>query len=258
MKALMGAAVIVLLLFSAGCGGGGTSSTNTSSASTSQSTTGQARGVYSGTSTSPTGSFFESIVLPNDSYYAIYGTNTGGVFYLYGMIAGQGSSRNGTYTATVTDYYYTGATYTGSLTATYVPGTSFNGSIVETGVSATFTGSVIPSSQFNFNIPPSVSAIAGTWSGYLLDGSSATVTVNSNGTFTGSSLGCAFSGTLTADSTYNFFTMTVTFANSTACLLPGQTATGIGVTYLVPNSTLRQLLIGGTSGSKGTLFLANR
>lgn len=260
MRRLIGLLGVVCLLASCGGSSSNSSSSSSSSSSTTQSTTGQAQGVYSGSSTSPTGSSFESIVLPNDSYFAIYGTTTGNLFLISGMITGQGTSKNGAYTASVTDFYYTGLTSTGSLTATYVPGTSLNGSLVESGVTATFTGNSIPTSQFNYNMPASLSAITGTWSGNLLDGSSATVTIASNGTLSGSNLGCTFSGTLVADGAKNFFTLTLTFANTSACLLPGQTATGIGITYLLSNNTTRQLLFGGTAagGTKGTLFLATR
>src|SRR5579863_7724404 len=71
-----------------GGGGGGGTTTNYA---------GQAQGVYSGTASS--GYSFESIVLPNDKFYGIYGTVTGNSFSASGMVTGQGVSGNDTYTA---------------------------------------------------------------------------------------------------------------------------------------------------------------
>jgi hypothetical protein len=80
-----------------------------------------------GSHTASSGYAFSTIVLPNDKFYGIYGTVTGNLFYIYGMLTGQGSSGTDTYTANVTDFFYTGATYSDTLTVTDVPGSSVNG-----------------------------------------------------------------------------------------------------------------------------------
>jgi len=245
--------VVALMVVWSGCGGGysgggGGGSTNYA---------GQAQGVYSGTTSS--GSTFESIVLPNDKIYAIYGTVSGNVLTLDGMVAGQGTSGNDTFTAsTVTDFLYTGAVNTGTLTATDVPGSSITGTLTENGTPITFNGTA--SSSFNYNTPASVSDITGTWTGTLLDGSPTTVTINSNGSLSGSdSSGCSFTGTVTADSSNkNFFDISVTFGAS-PCGLPNQTATGIGVYSLLPDGVTHELLAGVNAGtSYGTVFFAYR
>src|SRR6266446_4482975 len=79
---------------------------------------GQAQGVYSGTTSS--GYTFSTIVLPTDKFYAIYGTVSGNTLLLTGLVTGQGTSGNGTYTASVTDFTHTGAISSGSVSATYV------------------------------------------------------------------------------------------------------------------------------------------
>lgn len=83
-------ALVVLFLFlvsTIGCGGG---SNNNSSGSNSQSPTpGQAQNVYSGTTSN--GGSFEAIILPDDKLYTIYGTTTGNVFSVEGMLTGQGA-----------------------------------------------------------------------------------------------------------------------------------------------------------------------
>src|ERR1700724_2975934 len=90
---------------------------------------GQAQGVYSGTSSN--GFAFSTIVLPNDKFYAVYGTVSGNTLFLNGLITGQGTSGNGTYTANVADFLNTGAVSSGSVTASFVAGTSLNGTLTE-------------------------------------------------------------------------------------------------------------------------------
>jgi hypothetical protein len=218
---------------------------------------GQAQGVFSGTSSN--GYTFESIVLPNDKFYALYGTVTGNLFFVDGMMTGQGASGNGTYTTSVTDFFNTGSINSGSITATDVPGMSISGTLSENGSAISFTGAALPSSSFNYNAGASVSAISGTWTGTLLDGTSTTATINSNGNFSGSSSGCSFSGTVSADSSNkNFFDVSLTFGAS-PCAGPNQTATGIGVYYLLADGVTHQLLAAVTVGtSLGTVFFAQR
>jgi hypothetical protein len=219
--------------------------------------TGQAQGVYSGTVSS--GYSFSSIVLPNDKFYGIYGTTTGNTFYVYGMVAGQATSGNDSLTANVTDYLSTGQTFSDNLTATDVPGQSVNGTITESGTPVTFNGTALAPASFNYNTAASVGAISGSWNGALLDGITTTVTINSNGTVSGSSSGCSFSGTIAADSSgKNFYDVSITFGSS-PCAFPNQTATGVGVYYLLSDGVTHQLLAGVTLGdSEGTVFFAQR
>lgn len=250
-------AILILLV---GCGGGGSSSNNSSNTttSTSQSNVGHAQGVYSGTTSS---SFtFETIVLPNDVFYGIYGTVSGNLLLVDGMVTGQGSSGATTFTANINDFLFNGTVNSGSVNATYVAGSSINGTVAETGSPAvTFSGAAIPATQFNYNSAASLSQISGSWTGTLLDGSTATVSVQSSGSFSGTDSGCNFSGTITPDSSgKNFFNITLTFGGS-PCLRPGQSATGIAVDYLLANGVNRQLLAAGTSGSTfGAVFVATR
>jgi hypothetical protein len=218
---------------------------------------GQAQGVYSGTSSS--GYHFSTIVVPSDKFYAIYGTVSGNALLLSGLVTGQGTSGNGTYTASVTDYTNTGAIDSGSISATYVAATSLNGTLTENGAAITVNATWEPASSFNYNTSASVSAITGTWTGTLLDGMTTTVTINSNGSVSGSSSGCSFSGTVAPDSSNkNFFDVSLTFGPS-PCSLPNQTATGIAVEYLLSDGVTHQLLVAVTVGTTfGTVFAAVR
>jgi hypothetical protein len=251
MKRILGLLLSVTPLMLIGCGG----VTNSVSPGP-VSTAGQAQGVYSGTASS--GSSFDSIVLPNDKFYALYGTINGTVFVVNGMITGQGTSNSGTYTASVTDFNSTGATLSGSVTASYVTGSSLSGTVNENGTMLTFTGTSLPVSFFNFNTPASLSAITGMWTGTLLDGTAATITINADGTFSGSNLECLLSGTITPDSSNkNFFNVSLTFGGS-PCLLANQTESGIAIDSLLPNGITRQLLAGVSSATSGTVFAAQR
>jgi hypothetical protein len=256
-------AVVVFCLIA--CGGGGsspTTPTTLTTPATTSSTAGQAQGVYDGT-TSTSGETFEAIVLPNDKFYALYGTTVGNVFIISGMVEGQGASGSSTYSApSVTDFYYTGSPTNGSITASYVPGVSLRGTLTEPSSVppvTTFSGAAIPSSEFNYNTTASLSAISGAWTGALLDNVAATVTINSNGSLSGSSSGCSFSGTVVADSSNkNFFDVTLTYGGS-PCLLPNQTASGIGVDYLLSDGVTSQLLAAVNTGtSAGNVFVATR
>jgi hypothetical protein len=222
------------------------------------STAGQAQGVFSGTSSD--GSSFQSIILPNDTFYAIYGTTSGNVLYISGMMTGQGASNNGKYTATVTDFTNSGTTLTGSVAATYVTGTSISGTVSESGNSnVSFSGTVASTSSFNYTSAALLSDISGTWTGTLMDGSTAIVNIDASGTFSGSDSGCSFSGSMTPDSSgKNFFDISLTYGAS-PCLSPNQTQAGIGVDYLLSDGVTHQLLAGVASGTSfGTVFVANR
>lgn len=241
-----------------GCGQGENMFTSCGSTDCSDKTTsGQAQGAYFGAASN--GYSFLSIVLPDDKFYGIYGTVTGALLNVYGMMTGQGKSSSGTFTASVTDFLNTGAINNASVTASYMPGSSINGTIAENGTMTTFTGAWPPTSSFDFNIPASVSSISGSWSGSLLDGMSTTVTINSNGAISGKSAGCQFTGTAIADSSgKNFFDVSLTFGGS-PCAAPNKTASGVGVDYLRSDGVTLQLLVAVTAdASFGTVFFAQR
>ena len=252
-----GTIVCSIALMLAGCGSNYSSNSNGGGGGGGTNYTGQAQGVYSGTSSN--GYAFETIVLPNDKFYAIYGTVTGNSFYVYGMMTGQGTSGNGTYAANITDFVDTGTVTSGSVTASYVAGTSVNGTVTENGTPVTFTGTALAPSIFNYSTAASVGAISGMWAGNLLDGISTTVTINSNGAVSGTSAGCSFTGMVTADSSNkNFYDVSLTFGGS-PCAFSNQTASGIGVYYLLPDGVTHQLLTGVSVGTTfGTVFFAER
>jgi hypothetical protein len=104
MKRIITAVLVCLVTLGGGGGSGGSGSIPVPS------TARQAQRVFTGTASS--GYTFDTII-PNDKYYAIYGTTSGNLFLGDGMLVGQGASANGSFNASVTDW--TGAKFTGSL-----------------------------------------------------------------------------------------------------------------------------------------------
>jgi hypothetical protein len=113
-----------------------------------------------------------------------------------------------------------------------------------------------------YNSPADINTVSGNWTAYTLQGAGApaAVAINTNGTFAGSSQGCTFSGTLTPRASgKNIFDVAVTFGGS-PCALPNGTASGIGLSYLIANSTTRQLLVAVVDPTRqfGTLLFGQR
>lgn len=237
------------------------SNTGNSSSASSVSSSSQAQGVYVGSTAM--GQAFDGIILPNDQFYALYGTSSGNVLYICGLATGQGTSSNGSYSATETDFDYCDgylAIYSGNIAGTYAAGASISGSITENGRSEAFTGTAPATSLFSYNTAASLGSIAGSWSGSLTDGETAYITIGASGSMSGvSSLGCTFSGTITPDSSdKNFFDISFTFGGS-PCDLPNQGASGIAVDYLLSDGVTSQLLAAASSGNSfGIVFAAQR
>lgn len=255
MKHFVIASILSVTIVLNGCGGGNKTSNNSSSGNSS--TPGQAQGVFKGTAS--TGADFYSIILPNDKFYAIYGSIVGNVLYIDGMMTGQGASNNGKYSGSVTDFYSNGVSYAGSVSATYVAATSISGTVTENNANVTFSANAFPTSDFNYGTSATLTNVVGTWTGFLLDGSTAVVNINSNGSFVGSNAGCSFSGTVTPDSSgKNFFDVSITYGAS-PCVFANQTQSGIAVDYLLSDGVTHQLVAGVASGtSSGNVFIANR
>jgi hypothetical protein len=248
---------VSLLLISCG----GSYNSNASGGGGSGVTSGGDEGVYSGIASS--GDTFWTIILPNDKLFGIYGTVNGNQLLLDGIITGQGTENSSGYTASVTDFPYAGSVKSGTFSASDFTGASLAGTLDEDGTLTTFTGTSVLGSVWDygttFQTPASLSSISGTWTGTLLDGMTTTVTISSTGSVSGSSLGCSFTGTVVPDSSKeNFFDVSLTFGGS-PCAFPNQTATGIGVEYLLSDGVTNQLLEAVTVGnSAGTVFAAER
>src|SRR5580700_877355 len=106
---------VCLMLISCGANYNSSVSSGSGSGSTgggSQSNVNLNDGVYSGVASS--GDTFWAMILPNDQVYGIYATANGNQLLLDGMIVGQGTMNSSGYTASVTDFPYTGSVITPS------------------------------------------------------------------------------------------------------------------------------------------------
>jgi hypothetical protein len=200
-----------------------------------------------------------TVILDDNRYYAIYGEEADGVFYIAGLIQGSGVANNGSFTSTnLRDYYFDGSVFTGSLSASYRERASFNGSITEGVNTVTFTGTPPANSEYNYDTAANLSNIAGSWNLASLQGESITLNIQSSGAFTGASDGCSFDGTVAPRASgKNVFDVDLTFG-AAPCALPGQSANGIAIESLVQGR--RQLVIAGTTADRnsGTVMFGAR
>lgn len=216
-------------------------------------------GVYVGSTSN--GYSFNAIVLENNQFWTLYGLlDSAGRLNVYGMGQGDGTiTGNAYYSANARDYFYTGLVTSGVLSATFAPGVSFNGNAISSNGTTSFLATVPAPSGYDYNAPASLASITGFWSGKFIDNNVGTISIQSSGAFSGSSAGCTYTGTiLPRPSGKNIFNVSLTFGGA-PCLLPGQSAFGIGLTSLLSNNQ-RQLLIGGVDNTRsaGTALFAVR
>jgi hypothetical protein len=201
----------------------------------------------------------QMVNLENGSIWGIYGRTVSSTFFVYGLFQANGTYNNGSYlTFDGCDYSLTEDVERGGVTATYNASGAFNG---RTPSRFDFTTTKLPPTSFNYDKAASLSDITGTWVGQTLDGAGTSATISAAGAITGSSSGCAFTGTATPrPSGKNVFNVSLAFANSSACRLPGGTATGIAISYPVAGTARSQLTVGVQNQTRtfGTAFFATR
>ena len=212
-------------------------------------------GVFSGFTSS--GAAFSAIVLENNQIWTLFGTlDIFGGLVVQGLVQGNGTAGNGIYTSfDARSYDYLGSVRQGTVSATYVPGVNFKGTFL----GERFDGLPPVDSSYLYSATPSLTSIVGAWSGAFLDGSRGSLSIGSNGAYSGSVSGCIFSGNISPRASgKNVFNVTLTFG-SFPCLLPRQSASGIGITYLVTGGR-RQLVLAGvdTFRNAGSVFIGLR
>jgi hypothetical protein len=221
---------IALALTVGGCGG--ESDSNPAPAPMPSS----AEGLYSGnTNTDRT---LAAVVLDDGTHYFFYSVPANPNL-IAGVVQGNGTSNNGSFTsANARDFNIEGlGVLSATIAASYATRQSLNGSITYPGTSvATFTSTFDPA----YDTTPSLASLAGTYTGQAGSSGgvqSATVTVASNGVFTGVEAdGCTFTGTASPRVRGNIFDQSVTFGGA-PCEFAGSTL--IGIAYLdVPNRRL--------------------
>ena len=137
----------------------------------------------------------------------------------------------------------TGATATATATAT------FSGTTITQSTPGTTTATVP-----NFEQPAKVSDLQGTWTGILLDGFEATLTIAADGTFTGTSAACRFSGRATPNAQYNYFVLRASFDQNCRSLANMNDLQGIAA---IADGTLYAAVVT-ADRSHGMVFIGKR
>lgn len=256
MKTQALAVTYMLTFMLAGCGGGGGSGTAQVPIVPATTT---AEGVYSGTISN--GKSHNALVLENDQVYMMYGTMVNGSLMVSGFIQGNGKSNNGSFSATDMREYRAsaGTSPNFTLSATYVKNTSFSGTTSDGTTTISFTGGPLQNSLYNYNTAANVANIVGAWTITDLAGRPVALNIATSGSFTGSTSGCTFTGTIKPRASgKNVFDAVATFG-AAPCLLPGQTVSGIALEYPLANGG-RQLIIAGTDAlrNNGAAYLGAR
>jgi hypothetical protein len=243
---------LVLAAILTGCGGGGDSPAAPATSP---------EGVYSGSITSSTvASAFSTVVLEDGQVWTIYGNTVGGVLVVNGLIQGQGTSSNGTFTSSTMKDFGASPALAATLNATYVQGASLAGTITEAGGSIGFSGTATPATTFDYNTPAQLSNVVGAWTLSSTSGNTIALTVSATGAFTGTATGgCSVSGTFTPrPSGKNIFNFQMTIGPA-PCTLAGWTGGGIAIYSTLANGS-HQLIVGSADASRtyGTASIGTR
>jgi hypothetical protein len=243
--------VIAPLLVAAafvGCGGGGVESTSTAPS------TATAQGLWTGTTS--TNRTVTGIVLSDGSYYVLY-SPAGSPTLIAGVVQGNGASAAGSFSSSngkdfnLEGYGVLPAAVAGSFTTKQ----SFSGTITYSPATSTTFTTVYDA---DFEVTPTLAALAGTFTGQVASSAgtqTATVTIASSGAISGSSSGCAISGTVSPRSDGNAYNVSLTFGPA-PCALTGQTLTG-GAYFR--SATKRLYAVAPNSGrTDGVLFVGTK
>ena len=110
---------------------------------------------------------------------------------------------------------------------------------------------------YDYNAAAQLSNVVGSWDVLLSGVVDSTLTVNSNGTYSGTDGdGCSYSGTIAPrPSGKNVFN--VTYVNGPApCALPNASATGVAI-VTTPSPGTRRLLVVGTTPDRNDAFVVS-
>lgn len=234
--------ITILTLILSGCGGEGGSTPPAPTITTT------AEGVYSGTVSN--GNSFDGIVLEDGSYYVLSGLRSAGALLVSGFIQGNGTSSNGSFSSTNAKEFFANGTVVALTVSASYGINNISGTVTAPGVVNTFTGTTPVNTSYVYNTAPILSNITGAWTLADMKGGSIAMTIAPTGSFAGTgSTGCLFSGTFTPRASgKNVFDFTTTFG-AAPCALPGQTATGIAINYLLANGT-RQFVAAGVDAGR--------
>jgi len=203
------------------------------------------------------GRFVTGLVLDDGTLYFLYSV-VGNSSVIAGVVQGNGTSSGTTFTSSNTvDFNLEGyGVLTGSVSATYSAEQSISGTLsYSNGAINTFAGTYDPL----YEATPSLTALAGTFTGQAASSAgvaTANVTVQSNGTITGTvSGGCGFTGTAAPRARGNVFNASISFG-SAPCPFANQTLSGIA--FFNPNTKRLYVAAPNAARSDGVLFVGTK
>lgn len=215
-----------------------------------------AEGLYTGIGS--TGRAGTGIIFDDGSYYFLYSAQNNPSI-IAGAVVGFGTSSNGSFASTnARDINLEGlGLLSGTVSGSYAYKKSFSGFATYPALNQTVT--VTGSYSAEYEVTPTLAAVAGTYSGRVghpRGAESATITVTSSGAISGrGSSGCVVTGNLTPRVKGNAYTTRITFGGA-PCLLPGATLTG--ASYF-DRTTKRLYAVGLTSArDNGMIFAGSK
>lgn len=196
MKNLSKLMMLALPLAIAACGGNGDKTcftdVNLNKICTQNPTTTPPEGIWLGASTAGTsvaGASVMTIVLESGQYYNLYTSSGAFLALVQGVMTATNNQFTDNAAVAIVNPYQVSAT---AVTGTFTPQVSMTGTAGTLG----FNGNYAPV----YNTPLAVSDVTGSWIDVQTGGPS-TLTINTDGTFTGTNATCALSGKLTPRAT---------------------------------------------------------
>ena len=254
-KLVIGTALTATLFACGGGSDGGNASTDSGTPTATQAI--KTAGLWSGLT--GTGLVVNTLILENNEFWSVFGISQSGFLFVERFDQGKGTFSGSSFSGTGVEYYPYHSSLSDTFSSTIYPEGSLIGSATSSFGKNSFTMSPIDSSIYVYDKAASLTEVAGNWSGNFLDGTTGSLTITSSGTVSGTNNGCSYNGTvIPRASGKNVFDISVTFETGN-CVLSTQTATGIGISYLL-SSGKRQIVIGVLDSTKAlsALFFAQR
>lgn len=206
------------------------------------------------------------LVLGNGEYWFFYGDELPGGFAVHGFVQGSGVSASGKFSsANARDFFGILPVPAGTLEASYTT-QALLGAARFPGWTTGFSAMPVPASTYDYAAPASLPDIVGLWPMRLLDGTPVDVSIQPDGSLSGedsSNFGgpkCSFIGAVAPRlAAENVFDVQLQFGPA-PCTLPNQVVTGVGITYTIAGTAVRQFLLAGVDGirAQGTALFGTR
>jgi hypothetical protein len=254
LRTYLFATTLIAFTALASCGGGGDGDSTAPPPPGPPPSAGTAEGLWVGLTSS--GRTAVGLVLNNGTYWVLYSL-VNNSSQIAGVVQGSGTSENGVFNSSNgKDFNFEGAGVLNlTFEADYVKKQDLNARIDYSGDTVTLSATY----DSEYELTPSLSIIAGTYSGYAVTSAgveAVTVSVSATGAVSGTSAsGCSFSGVATPRSKGNVYNNSVTFSGS-PCANGTATVTGIGY-WDATSATLYSAALN-TERSNGFLFVAEK